>query len=154
MRKTLLRIIRELNLLSYWWKIYRFLWNFFLAIFMGNPSLRLSEVLYTWQVVYQWMNCWWWALMTLATLPTIRLTDDCEICNESPAMLWKLPVVKNRKLANSYSIGGMLDALPKNVLKSSLIMSKIFLTVSFENLNLPWNSWSSRCSNGFDLSLK
>ena len=45
MRKTLLRIIRELSLLSFWWKNYRFLWNFFLAIFMGNPVLRLSEVL-------------------------------------------------------------------------------------------------------------
>ena len=28
-----------------WWKNYRFFWNFFLAIFMGTPSLRLSEVL-------------------------------------------------------------------------------------------------------------
>ena len=46
MRKTFLRIIRELNLLSFWWKNYRFLWNFFLAIFMGNPSIRLSEVLW------------------------------------------------------------------------------------------------------------
>ena len=45
MRKTLLRIIRELTLLSFWWKNYRFLWNFFMVIFMGNPSLRLSEVL-------------------------------------------------------------------------------------------------------------
>ena len=45
MRKTLLRIIRELNLLSFWLKNYRFLWNFCLAIFIGNPSLRLSEVL-------------------------------------------------------------------------------------------------------------
>ena len=45
MRKTILRIIRALNLLSFGWKNYRFPWNFFLAIFMGNPSLRLSEVL-------------------------------------------------------------------------------------------------------------
>ena len=45
MRKTLLQIIRELNLQSFWWKNYPFLWNFFLAIFMGNSSLRLSEVL-------------------------------------------------------------------------------------------------------------
>ena len=45
MRKILLRIIREFNLLSFWWKNNRFLWNFCLAIFMGNPSLKLSEVL-------------------------------------------------------------------------------------------------------------
>ena len=45
MRKTLVRIIRELKLLSFSWKKYYFLSNFFLAIFMGNPSLRLSEVL-------------------------------------------------------------------------------------------------------------
>ena len=45
MRIILLRIIREFNLLSFWWKNNRFLWNFCLAIFMGNPSLRLSEVL-------------------------------------------------------------------------------------------------------------
>ena len=45
MRKTILRIIQALNLLSFWWKNYRFPWNFFLAIFMGKPSLRLSEVL-------------------------------------------------------------------------------------------------------------
>ena len=74
--------------------------------------------------IEKWMNIWWWAAMALATLPTIRLTDDCEICSKSPTMLWKLPVAKNRKLANSCSIGGMLDALPENVLKSSLIMSK------------------------------
>ena len=104
--------------------------------------------------VGKWMNCWWWAAMALAILPTIRLTDDCEICSKSHAMLWKLPVEKNRKLVNSCSIGGMLDALSKNVLKSSLIISKILLTVSFESLNLAWNSWSSRCSNGFDQSLK
>ena len=47
MTKTLLRIIRVLNLLSFSWKKYHFLWNFFLAIFMANPSLRLSEVLWT-----------------------------------------------------------------------------------------------------------
>ena len=46
MRKTLVRIIRELKLLSFSWKKYYFLWNFFLAIFMGNPSLWLSEVLH------------------------------------------------------------------------------------------------------------
>ena len=47
MRKILLRIIREFNLLSFWWKNSRFLWNYCLAIFMGNPPLRLSEVLST-----------------------------------------------------------------------------------------------------------
>ena len=45
MRIILLPIIREFNLLSFWWKNNHFLWNFCLAIFMGNPSLRLSEVL-------------------------------------------------------------------------------------------------------------
>ena len=47
MRKTLLQIIRELNLLSFWWKHYRLLWNFLSASFMSNPSLRLFEVLLT-----------------------------------------------------------------------------------------------------------
>ena len=46
MRKTLVRIIRELKLLSFSWKKYHFLWNFSLTILMGNPSLRLSEVLW------------------------------------------------------------------------------------------------------------
>ena len=45
MRKTLVRIIRELKLLSLSWKKYHFLCNFSLTIFMSNPSLRLSEVL-------------------------------------------------------------------------------------------------------------
>ena len=45
MRKWLLWISRGLNLLSFSLKKYHFLWNFSLVIFMGNPSLRLSEVL-------------------------------------------------------------------------------------------------------------
>ena len=44
-KKTLVRIIRELKLLSFSWKKYHFLWKFSLTIFMGNLSLRLSEVL-------------------------------------------------------------------------------------------------------------
>ena len=36
------KIIQGLNLL---WKKYCILWNFYPSIFMGNPSLRLSEVL-------------------------------------------------------------------------------------------------------------
>ena len=46
MRKRLLWISRGLNLLSFSYKKYHFLWNSSLVIFMGNPSLRLSEVLY------------------------------------------------------------------------------------------------------------
>ena len=45
MRKRLLWISRGLNLLSFSQKKYHFLWNFSLVTFMGNPSLRLSEVL-------------------------------------------------------------------------------------------------------------
>ena len=45
MRKRLLWISRGLNLLSFSSKKYHFLWIFSLVIFMGNPSLRLSEVL-------------------------------------------------------------------------------------------------------------
>ena len=40
MRNILLRIIRELNLLSFWWKNYRFLWNFCLAIFYGQSFME------------------------------------------------------------------------------------------------------------------
>ena len=47
MRKTLVCIIRELKLLSFSWKKILFSLKLFLAIFMGNPSLRLSEVLRT-----------------------------------------------------------------------------------------------------------
>ena len=45
MRKTLVRIIRELKLLSFSWKKISSSLKLFLTIFMGNPSLRLSEVL-------------------------------------------------------------------------------------------------------------
>ena len=45
MRKQLLWISRGLNLLSFSSKKYHFLCNFFLVIFMGNTSFRLSEVL-------------------------------------------------------------------------------------------------------------
>ena len=41
----LLWISRGLNLLSFSLKKNHFLWNFSLVIFIGNPSLRLSEVL-------------------------------------------------------------------------------------------------------------
>ena len=51
MRKTLVRIIRELKLLSFSWKKYHLLWNFFLTIFMGYPSLRLSEVLCSLKII-------------------------------------------------------------------------------------------------------
>ena len=47
-RKRFLRIIQGLNLLSFSLKKYHFLWNFSLVIFMGSPSLRLSEVLSSW----------------------------------------------------------------------------------------------------------
>ena len=40
MRKTLLRIIRESNLLSFWWKNFRFLWNFFSGHFYGQSFIK------------------------------------------------------------------------------------------------------------------
>ena len=40
-----MQIIGELNLLSFSCKSYHFLSKFYLTIFMGNPSLRLSGVL-------------------------------------------------------------------------------------------------------------
>ena len=50
-----------------------------------------------------------------------------QICSKSPAKLWRLSVAKSSKLANSCSIGGILDALPEKCTSSSLIMSKYFL---------------------------
>ena len=47
MRKTLVRLIRELKLLSSSWKNIIFFETFLWPFFMGNPSLRLSEVLST-----------------------------------------------------------------------------------------------------------
>ena len=58
MRKILLRIIREFNLLSFWWKNNRFLWNYCLAIFMGNPSLKLSEVLWIFMNINENFKIW------------------------------------------------------------------------------------------------
>ena len=53
MIKTLLQIIRELNLLSFYRKNIIFIETFFSGYFIGNPSLRLSEVLI---VFYQYLD--------------------------------------------------------------------------------------------------
>ena len=50
MRKTILPIIRDIEPTAFFMKKNHFLWNFSLVIFMGNPSLRLSQF-----VVAEWM---------------------------------------------------------------------------------------------------
>ena len=45
MWKIFLQIIQGLNILPYPQNRYHFLWNFYLPNFMGNPELRLFEVL-------------------------------------------------------------------------------------------------------------
>ena len=91
MRKILLRIIREFNLLSFWWKNNRFLWNFCLAIFMGNPSLKLSEVLVFMNLI----------IMYLGSLKILLRSNKSICCGDNLTTDWDSQWFANSNLVKT-----------------------------------------------------